>query len=123
MEELIKNMNLKEVAGMKVTPDQFIELYNSGEAMLLDIRYPFETEVWGMTFSKNIPLNELADRKGELPKDKLIVCICPENFRSEIGALYLKSAGFNAKMLFGGLNELTSRLKGGKAKDIQVRKD
>jgi len=119
MKELIRNIQMKDVPQMRLTPDQFIELYNKDEAVLVDIRFPFETDAWAMKFSINIPLNELPDRLDELPKDKLLVCACPENFRSLMALMYLKTEGYNAKLLFGGLLEMTSRLRGGAAKDIK----
>ncbi|MDZ7819171.1 MAG: rhodanese-like domain-containing protein [Aliarcobacter sp.] len=73
----------------KVDADGFIELFNKGEAILLDVRYPFERTVWTLPFSVNIPLNELPDRLEELPKDKIIVCACPESCRSNIAKQYL----------------------------------
>jgi rhodanese-related sulfurtransferase len=122
MENLVRNIQMKDIPQMRLTPDQFIELYNKDEAVLVDIRFPFETDVWSMNFGINIPLNELPERLAELPKDKLVVCACPENFRSLLALMYLKTKGYNAKMLFGGLLELTSRLRGGAAKDININK-
>jgi len=119
MRNLLKNIQMKDIPEMRMSPDQFIELYNKDEAVLVDIRFPFETDAWGMKFSIDIPLNELPDRVNELPKDKLIVCTCPENFRSLMALMFLKTEGYNAKMLFGGLLELTARLRGGAAKDIK----
>ncbi len=118
MREVIKKMNMDEVVSIKLSSDEFIELYNNGEAILLDIRYPFETKNWGFEFSTKIPLDELPDRISELPKDKLIVCACPENFRSNMACLYLKSEGFNAKLLNEGLKGLAAKLSGKSAKKI-----
>ncbi|MBD3840229.1 MAG: rhodanese-like domain-containing protein [Epsilonproteobacteria bacterium] len=87
---------------------------------MLDVRYPFERDVWGVNFSINIPLNELPDRLGELPKDKIIVCACPEACRSNIAKQYLAFKGYDAKILTCGLLKLMERLKGGKAKDLQI---
>jgi rhodanese-related sulfurtransferase len=120
MDKLIKTLNTKTVKEIRVSPDEFIEMYNKGEAILLDIRYPFETDKWGVNFSINIPLNELADRLSEIPKDKIIVCICPEEFRSNMACLYLRSKGFKSHLVTKGLLALTSRLRGGAAKDIQI---
>jgi rhodanese-related sulfurtransferase len=121
MDELIRNMTGKTTSEMKVSPDQFIDLYNKNEAILLDIRYPFETACWGTKIALEIPLTELPDRLDKIPSDKLIVCTCPDNFRSNIACMYLQSKGVYAKMLFGGLLELAARLKGGGAKDLHLK--
>lgn len=118
MDNYIRSLDMKTIVSSKVEADSFIEMYNNGEAILLDVRYPFEKEVWNLTFSHNIPLNELPDRLDELPKNKIIVCACPESFRSNIARQYLCIKGFNTKILNCGILGLMERLKGGKAKDI-----
>ena len=119
MDDMVRNTPLKDVKPMKVDVDSFIELYNDDKAILLDIRMPFETAVWGVKFATEIPYNELPDRLDELPKDKVIVCACPAEYRASMAKEYLRYKGFNAKTLNGGLLALMERLKGGKAKDIK----
>ena len=119
MDDMVRNTPLKDVKPMKVDVDSFIELYNDDKAILLDIRMPFETAVWGVKFATKIPYNELPDRLDELPKDKVIVCACPAEYRASMAKEYLRYKGFNAKTLNGGLLALMERLKGGQAKDIK----
>lgn len=118
MEKYLRKMMLKDVANIRVDANQAVEILNKKEAILLDVRYPFETEKWGMKFSTQIPLNEIPDRKSELPGDKIILCACPHDFRSNIACQYLLTQGFNAKVLTCGLLGLVERLKGGAAKDL-----
>ncbi|NCD11132.1 MAG: rhodanese-like domain-containing protein [Epsilonproteobacteria bacterium] len=120
MDSYIRSLDMKVIAGDNVDADDFIAMYNRGEAILLDVRYGFEHKVWGLPFTCNIPLNELPDRLDELPKDKIIVCACPESCRSNIAKQYLCVKGFDAKILSCGLLVLISRLKGGKAKDLSL---
>ncbi len=120
MDEFIKSLDIKKIAEFMIDGDTFIELYNNNEAILLDIRFDFEHEVWNLPFAKNIPLNLLSERLDELPKDTIIVCGCPEAFRSNIACQYLLSKGYNAKVLTIGLLKLMDRLRGGKAKDIKI---
>ncbi len=121
MEDYIKTLDMKSIADTKMDAEGFINAYNKNEAILLDVRYPFELNAWKLTFSLDIPLNELPDRLNELPKDKLIVCACPESYRSNIARQYLISKGYKAKTLSCGILKLTERLTGGKAKDIKIK--
>ncbi len=119
MDEIVKNTTMKDVSAMQIDADGFIELYNENKAILLDIRYPFETKLWSLKFALEIPYNELPDRLEEIDKEKIIVCACPGHFRSNMAREYLLYKGFKAKALMNGLNKLVERLGGGKAKDIK----
>lgn len=120
MDSYIRSLDMKTITSTKVEADDFIAMHNSGEAILLDVRYGFEHKVWAFPFTLNIPLNELPDRLDELPNDKIIVCACPESVRSNIAKQYLSLKGFNAKFLSCGMIALMDRLKGGKAKDLHL---
>ncbi len=109
-----------EMKNMRIEIEEFIDLYNRGEAELVDIRVPFETKVWQVNFGLKIPAPELPERLNELPKDKLIVVACPKADRSNMARSYLASKGFKVKYLVGGLLGLMDRLKGGKAKDLKI---
>ena len=114
------NIVPSEMKNMRIEIEEFIELYNRGEAELVDVRVPFETVVWQLNFGLKIPAPELPERQSELPKDKLIVVACPHSDRSNMARTYLASKGFNVKYLAGGLIGLMERLKGGKAKDLKI---
>ncbi len=120
IDELVRNINMKDISNMKINIEEFIGLYNEKKAVLLDVRYPFETKVWSLSFSLNIPYNELPDRLDELPNDKLIVCACPMDYRSNMAKEYLRYKGYEAKSLSGGLLELVKRFIASKAKDINL---
>jgi len=121
MKKLISKIDNQFLSSIRISNDEIIELLNKNEIVLLDIRYSFETEIWGFSFTKNIPLNELPNRLDELDKNKLIVTICPESTRSNMACLYLLNEGFNAKFSDDGLIKLTDRLRGGKAKDLKIK--
>jgi len=110
----------KDMKEMKFDVEQFIELYNEGKAELVDIRMPFEADIWSVNFGLKIPAPKLPENLDKLPKDKLLVCACPGKDRSIIAMSYLRSEGFNAGYLDGGLITLMTRLKGGKAKDLNL---
>ena len=114
------NIVPSEMKNMRIQIDEFIELYNKGEAELVDVRVPFETRVWQVNFGLQIPAPELPEHLEELPEDKLIVVACPHADRSNMARTYLASKGYNVKYLAGGLIGLMERLKGGKAKDLKL---
>ena len=120
METLIRKVIPSEINDMKVEIEEFIELYNNKECEFIDVRVPFETDVWKMNFGLFIPANELPDNLDKLPKDKLLVVACPKTTRSIMARMYLAEKGFNAKFLAGGLTGLTEYLKGGKATTIKL---
>lgn len=120
MDNFIRHMTMKDIGESLISPDQFITRFNNKEAILLDVRFSFETRLWGMKFAVEIPQNELPDRLDELPKDKIIVCACPLEVRSNIVCQYLTQKGFQAKILLGGLSGLADRLRGGAANDLKL---
>jgi rhodanese-related sulfurtransferase len=105
---------------LRINLEEFKNAFNEGKAVLVDIRMPFEKNVWNLPFAIDIPANELENRLNEIPKDKLIVTACPGNSRSSFAAAFLKEKGYNAKFLVEGLLELMKTFKGGKAKELKV---
>jgi len=75
-----------------------------------------------MGFSKNIPLNKLPKRLGELDKKKLIITVCPHNDRASIARMFLHIKGYNAKYLSDGLLGSAEYLRGDKAKNFILEK-
>ena len=105
---------------IRITMEEFIKLFNDGKAVLVDMRMPFEKKVWNLPFALDVNPDNVDEKLSELPKDKVIVCACPTNNRSPFMATYLKEKGYDAKYLVEGLLKLMDKLKGGKAKDINI---
>jgi rhodanese-related sulfurtransferase len=122
MHNLMSIVDPTKIKEVKIEVERFIELYNEGKVELLDVRMPFERDVWSVNFGLKIPAPELPDNLDKLPKDKFIICACAEKDRSVMAMSYLRTKGFNAGYLDGGLLELIPRLKGGKAKDLNLGK-
>ena len=86
-----------------VSVDEAYQLYQEG-TFVLDVR---TLEEWNDFHAPNttlIPLDELASRVNELPKDQPIVVVCRSGNRSQTGRDILLQAGFNATSMNGGLN-------------------
>jgi NADPH-dependent 2,4-dienoyl-CoA reductase/sulfur reductase-like enzyme/rhodanese-related sulfurtransferase len=83
---------------------------------LIDVREPGEVDQCGLLANAvNIPLGDLRDRLGELPRDRRIVVYCQKGQRGYLAACALKGSGFeNVANLRGGfaharLNGLAAR--------------
>src|SRR5258705_11884783 len=74
------------------------------EFHLLDVREDDEWAAGHIDGAQHIPLGELGDRLGELPKDRTIVAVCRSGGRSEAAVRGLRRLGFEAENLEGGVN-------------------
>ena len=71
---------------------------------LLDVRDPSEVLDWQIPGVRNIPLDSLAARVDEVPRDCPIVVICAMGSRAKRGAEILASKGISSAVLDGGMN-------------------
>jgi rhodanese-related sulfurtransferase len=93
--------------GSKVTPLQATQLINQGKAVIVDVRDPQAFAAGHLRDARNIPLNELPKRIGELEKSKAksVILTCSSGAQSSRACAKLKKAGFaEAYSLSGGLS-------------------
>jgi rhodanese-related sulfurtransferase len=75
-------------------------------AFILDVRQPEEWNEFHIPDSTLIPLDQLAARMNELPKDREIVIVCRSGNRSAQGRDILLNAGFTqVTSMAGGLTQ------------------
>ena len=79
------------------------QMYTEG-TFVLDVRTPEEWNEFHAPNTTLIPLDELAARVNELPKDRPILVVCRSGNRSQAGRDILVQAGFDATSMVGGLN-------------------
>jgi rhodanese-related sulfurtransferase len=72
--------------------------------LLLDVRQPEEYRAAHIANAKLLPLNELARRQKELPKEREILCICASGSRSQAAVRQLSGLGYNAVNIRGGMH-------------------
>jgi rhodanese-related sulfurtransferase len=72
-------------------------------ALLLDVREPEEWDAGHAPGSVHMPLRDVQQRTGELPRDRRIVAICRSGARSRVVTEALVGAGFDAVNVIGGL--------------------
>jgi len=79
--------------------------------LVLDVREPWEAEICALKGSTLIPLGELAQRAGELPREREIVVLCHHGGRSARAVGFLRaSAGLKAMNLRGGIDAWAARI-------------
>jgi rhodanese-related sulfurtransferase len=88
---------------IEVTPQRTRELLESGEAVVVDVREPYEREAGHIEGSRHIELERLASQAETLPRDKPIVFQCRLGSRSAMAAQAFRASGYDAWSMAGGL--------------------
>jgi NADPH-dependent 2,4-dienoyl-CoA reductase/sulfur reductase-like enzyme/peroxiredoxin family protein/rhodanese-related sulfurtransferase/TusA-related sulfurtransferase len=70
--------------------------------LLLDVRTPEEAQVGTIPGARNIPLDALRGRLGELPRDKELLVFCQVGLRGYVACRLLQQKGFRCRNLTGG---------------------
>jgi len=65
-----------------------------GAPLVVDVREPWEWELCRIDGSVSLPLGEIGQRLGELPRDRPLVLVCHHGGRSQHAATLLAGAGF-----------------------------
>jgi len=90
---------------IEVTPARAKELLDAGDAVVVDVREPYEREAGHIEGSRHIELERVAAQAATLPRDKTIVFHCRLGARSAMAAQAFKQAGYDAWSMAGGLQE------------------
>ena len=89
----------------EITVSEAFTRYKNG-ALVLDVRTQEEWNEYHAPNTTFIPLDQLASRLNELPRDKEIVVVCRSGNRSQEGRDILINAGFQqVTSMTGGLSE------------------
>ena len=79
------------------------DVLSPGEGqLLLDVRTAKELKAGTIPGAKHIPVDDLRDRLGELPKDKEILAFCQVGLRGYLACRVLTQHGFSCRNLTGG---------------------
>jgi CoA-disulfide reductase len=89
--------------------------------VLIDVREPMEREFGFIQGSMNIPLNELRNRLGELPRDQTIYVSCQVGLRGYVASRILKNNGFHVKNVDGGWKTYSSVFGSILTKNIETK--
>ena len=75
----------------------------SATSYLLDVREPVEWLAGHIAGATHIPMNQVPQRRAELPADSTIVVVCKVGGRSAVVTGYLRDHGLDAVNLAGGV--------------------
>lgn len=72
-------------------------------AILLDVREQWEWDAGHAPQAQHLPMSDLSDRAGQLPRQSQIVCVCHLGGRSAAVSQALNQAGWTTMNLIGGM--------------------
>jgi adenylyltransferase/sulfurtransferase len=99
-------------ASGEITVDDFKARLDRGEKVfILDVRNPNEFQICRIPNSSLLPLPELAQRLGEVPRDREVVVHCKSGMRSAKAIQFLREQGLtNVTNLRGGIQAWAERI-------------
>jgi rhodanese-related sulfurtransferase len=77
---------------------------------IVDVRQPDEFNIVSLTNSINIPLEQLPSNFMQLPAGEKIVTLCHHGIRSLRAATWLRSQGYEAFSVHGGIDAWTIKI-------------
>jgi rhodanese-related sulfurtransferase len=90
----------------QIKPTDVQKMVSEGKKIqLVDVRTALEFDSEHIDSSKNIPLDELANRGGEIKKDCLTILICRTGNRASRAAELLSSYGQEVSVMSGGITD------------------
>jgi rhodanese-related sulfurtransferase len=84
-------------------PARVKEILDADEAVLVDVREPYEWDAGRIPGARHIELERLAGRADELPKDKPVIFQCRMGRRSALATDAFRAVGFDAYNMRGGI--------------------
>lgn len=78
--------------------------FRAGEAILLDVREPFELRQAAVEGALHIPMREVPARLSEIPKDRPVLVMCHHGGRSQAVADWLGPKGYRVENVAGGID-------------------
>ena len=86
-----------------LSPEQAAEMFEAGEAQLVDVRQDFEWEAGRIPGAIHIPLETLPSRAGEIDRERPVIFQCRSGARSAMATDAFRASGVEAFNLEGGL--------------------
>jgi sulfur-carrier protein adenylyltransferase/sulfurtransferase len=100
-----------ETSGFDISPEELQQALGRDRVpLLLDVREPMEFQLSRLPGALLIPLAELPDKLGDIDGARDVVVYCHHGIRSVRAVHFLRSAGFRARNLKGGLTAWIDRV-------------
>jgi len=87
------------------TPQQVAELLATDDIQLIDVRERHEHDAGRIAGCRLIELHELGLHAATIDRDRPVVVYCRMGLRSEMAAVALRNAGWDAFNMVGGMLE------------------
>lgn len=87
----------------ELSPERAAELLDRGEAVVVDVREPYEREAGRIAGSRHVEMERLASEADTIPRDRPVVFQCRLGARSGLAVRAFRAAGYDAYNLRGGL--------------------
>jgi hydroxyacylglutathione hydrolase/adenylyltransferase/sulfurtransferase len=95
---------VEETATIEVDPERVEALLKERpDLQLIDVREPYERDAGYIAGSRHIELMKLSSEATTLERERPVVFYCRVGARSEMAAQALRTAGFEAYSMRGGL--------------------
>lgn len=102
-----KQEELPVASVWEITPEELHEDLENFD--IIDVREPYEWRSGIIPNAKKIPLQELVERIGELPKNRKYALVCATGARSQSAAIFMADSGFDAGNVVGGMSRWLSK--------------
>ncbi len=96
-------MSALEEPGIEMTAQRADELLRDGEAVLIDVREPYEWEAGRIPGARHVELERLASQADSIPRDKPVIFQCRLGARSAMATKAFRASGYDAWSLAGGI--------------------
>jgi rhodanese-related sulfurtransferase len=102
MAEQTNDAPAAQEAGKEASREEAQKLIEAG-TQLIDVRADHEWEAGRIAGATHLPLDELAERAGEIDQERPVLLYCRGGNRSTMAAAALTEAGFDATKLSEGI--------------------
>lgn len=116
-DQIMKSVFLDNIFSEDISVQTYREKY-----VFIDARVPPEYEQEHIGGAVNIPVEDLRHRCKWFDPQRSYITYCTNDARGMVAAFLLKSCGFNAKCLRGGLGSWEGPVESGPAKFVERRK-
>ena len=105
--EIFEEFAVDGAGETKLLRDKLEALIQQGEVVLIDVRPKLEYDNGHIPGAVTMPIDELVERQGELPRDRRIVAYCRGVYclYADEAVAMLRSKGYDAYRLDGGWPE------------------